>query len=721
MSWFSLFLFLASLSWGASPIDQIQFKANSYQRDNIRNLIKAKGSAWVKKGNRQVWADNLEIDVQQNKVYAVGNVHIQEGDLNIFCQEGVYGLEEAEGTLEEVTLLFGQTVISGQTLIQKNKEQFELINGFYTNCNTLPITGKSASRCPFDVKIYGRRFDLTLDSYVHIFDGIIYAQELPVFYTPYFIAPAKTRRQTGFLSPSNLFRQRIGTGFSFPFFWALSSWQDLTITPTWWTEIGTHLELDYRYIYSRKAHGRARLFLLENKFNPDRNTPWIRVPGEKALGLVSELGLDLHNEIEFNHRLYSRQDLDFVTNNYWAQDFPTDFGALANFEYLRNQVSLSWPSDSSLLTGAVKYHPSLINTLTSQFDKGSVSQTPELRFHRKTLPFLTEPFYFEWDNRFTNFYRPVFSQDASETLRTGQRLSIQRRLLLNAPLAPGFQFQPLFQGGLTAYHFSEPQSVFKSQTFMDAQIPFALYLTRTYGDTSIQEGAIRHIVQPRVLYEASLFRSKTPDQIFFDSVNSIGFSNPRFDQNDFSEPYEYFRFELNNRLLKKTDNSGQRFLLAQISNNYFLKPSLINRQEVGLGPLEIYLDLQLGSFSSQFQGLYHLKKVDGVNESDWSATVAYSASSGDKVSVATLLRNRAEKSDNDETVVLTVYKTLPIYLDVFGSIEHSFRQSFTRNYQVGFLFAAKPRNCWSLSFLTGRTVQLEQYARLVFGLTFGGA
>lgn len=715
-----LTLFLLIISWSGSASEQIQFKANSYQRDNIRNIIKAKGSAWVKKGSRQIWADNLEIDIKQNKVYAVGNVHIEERDLNIFCEEGVYGLEASEGTLEEVTLLFGQTVLSGQTLIQKNKEQFELLNGFYTNCNTLPVTGKAASQCPFDVKIYARRFDLTLDSYVHIYDGIIYAQELPVFYTPYFIAPAKTRRQTGFLSPSNLFRQRIGTGFSFPFFWALGNWHDLTITPTWWTEIGTHLELDYRYSYSRQTNGRARFFLLENQFNPDRNTPWIRVPGGKTLGLFSEVGLDLHNELQLSGRLYSRQDFDFVTNNYWSQDFPNDFGTLAPFEYLRNQVSLSWPSDSSLLTGAIKHHQSLINTQTSELDKGAVSQIPELRFHRKTLPLLLEPFYFEWDNRFTNFYRPKFSKDASGTLRTGQRLSFQRTLFLNAPLAPGFQLQPLFRGGLVGYHFSEPQSVLKSQTFMDTQIPFALYLTRTYGDLNSKEGAIRHIIQPRVLYEASLFRSKIPDQLFFEPNNSLGFSNPRFDQTDFSEPYEYFRFELNNRLLRKVGDSGQRFLLAQLSNNYFLKPSIVNRQEAGVGPLEIYLDLQLGSFSSQLQGLYHLKKKEDTHESDWSATVSYASNLGDRISLATLLRNRVNKSENDETVILTVYKTLPVYLDVFGSIEQSFRQSFTRNYQVGFLFAAKPVNCWSLSFLTGRTVQLEHYARIVFGLTFGG-
>ncbi|NDG27730.1 MAG: hypothetical protein EB120_11225, partial [Proteobacteria bacterium] len=130
--------------------------------------------------------------------------------------------------------------------------------------------------------------------------------------------------------------------------------------------------------------------------------------------------------------------------------------------------------------------------------------------------------------------------------------------------------------------------------------------------------------------------------------------------------------------------------------------------------------LQLGRFSTQIQGTYSLKSINGIHENDWSGTLSYVSELGDKVSLATLIRQKADPINDDQSIVLSIYKTLPIYLDFFGSVEHSFRQAITRNYQIGFLFAAKPRNCWSLSFLTGRTVQNERYARLVFGLSFGG-
>ncbi len=724
------------MSW-SFQIFGLEFKAQFYSRDNAKNILKGRGAAWVKENSRQVWADELEVDLKLNRVFARGNVRIEDGKVIIFCDSGTYALDGKEGVLDNPTVLFGQTVISGTTLTQLNQDQFELQEGIYTNCNTLPLIDREVGKCPFDVKVYGSKFFVTLDSYVHIYDGMVYAKELPIFYTPYFLAPAKTTRQSGVLTPSINFRQRLGNGFSLPVFLALGRWHDLTVTPTWWNLAGYHFEIDYRYIYSPLNMGRAKLFLLERPFNADASIAWIRPSERRYAGLFSEVGFDLHNQISLGTRSQSRQDLDWVSNNYWNQDFPNDFGGLGDFQYLRNQLSLTFPSDSYLTTATTKYNQSLINTLQTGADQGPAAQLPEIRFHRKTLDFVNRYFYFEWDNRLTHFFRPHSpfdntadpsspqnpdpdpQYDSNDFVRTGQRLILERKLIANAALTKGFQLQPNLRAGLFAYHFDTPRSQFKSQTQIDAEIPFALYLSKSFPGRSSDE-SIRHIVQPRVLYGASLFRSKTPDHPFFYKNPFPDFTSPRFDSLDDQKTYEFFRFEFINRLMRSSSSGSNRFLLAQVSNNYFLKPSSENNNEAGVGPLESYLDLQVGQFSAQIQGTYQLKAVQGIHEQDWSGTLAFSSPSGDKVSIATLLRRKINVSNNDETVVLSVYKTLPIYLDVFGSIEHSFRQSITRNYEVGFLFAAKPRNCWSLSFLSGRTVQREHYARMVFGLSFGG-
>jgi len=751
----TLLLLFPTLTFAASPAG-LDFRANFYQRDNARNTLKGRGAAWVRSGTREIFADELEVDLSLNRVFATGNVHIKDGEMNIFCESGNYSLEGGDATLDKATLVFGQTVVSGASISQVGKEEFEVLDGIYTNCNTVPFIDREVSKCPFDVKIYARKFFLTVESYIQIYDAILYTKELPVLYTPYFIAPAKTKRQTGVLVPSLNVRQRLGTGLSLPVFWALGSWHDLTLTPTWWSLIGYHLSLEYRYNYSSKTMGQARLFFLEHPFNSDKTVPWIRPREHRYAGLFSEVAIDLHNQLSLWGRAQSRIDVNLVSNNYWTQDFPNDFGPVGDFQYLRNQVSLTSPSDNTLTTGTAKLNQSVINTRETVADRGSVASSPEIRFYQKNSPSPLNHFYYEFNSRFNNYFRPSsaydnipssrittnpdlanndpFSDfsfplasdsdpgfDSNDYLRTGRRLLMEPRLVANAPLAPGFQLQPVLKAGLLAYHFDLPQPSVVSQSYIDTEIPFALYVSRTYDMDSQGTQKIRHILQPRVLYSASLYKSDTPDHLFFSKAPYPGFTSPRFDSLDDNQEFQYFRFEMINRLLRKSSNDTHRFMLAQVSNNYFLKPSPFNNGEAGMGPLEGFLDLQLGRFSTQIQGTYQLKTINGIHENDWSGTFSYTSEGGDKVSLATLLRKKANPLNDDQTVVLSVYKTLPIYLDVFGSIEHSFKQSITRNYQVGFLFAAKPRNCWSLSFLSGRTVQNEHYARVVFGLSFGGS
>ncbi|NDG27311.1 MAG: LPS-assembly protein LptD, partial [Proteobacteria bacterium] len=600
------------LSFGFLALGQgLEFGASFYQRDNSRNTLKGRGAAWVRMAGKEISADELEVDLTLNRVFATGNVHIKDKDLDIFCESGTYALEGGDASLEKATLIFGQTVISGSAINQLSKEDFEVQDGVYTNCNTVPFVDRDVAKCPFDVKIYARKFFLTLESYVHIYDAILYTKELPVFYTPYFVAPAKTKRQTGVLVPSLTFRERLGTGFSLPLFIALGSWHDLTLTPTWWTNIGYHLGIDYRYIYSSTKKGQARIFLLERPFNPNESIAWVRPSEHRYAGLFSEAALDIHNQLSLFGRTQSRQDINLVTNNFWTQDFPNDLGGLGDFQYLRNQISFSAPGNSTLTTATVKLNQSIVNTIDHGADKGSVGSAPEIRFYQKTSPLFWDHFYFEVGSRFTNYIRPnsawdnipssrittnadlannnplfdlsnpIISDsntdfDSNDFLRVGRRLHLEPRLVANAPLAPGFQFQPVLKAGLLAYQFDLPQPSIEKQSYIETEIPFALYLSRTYGSAENPEEKIRHIVQPRVLFSASLYKSATPQHVFFAKSDYPGFTSPRFDILDDNQEFGFFRFEFNNRLLKKVSNEAQRFMLAQLSSNYFVKPSPLN-------------------------------------------------------------------------------------------------------------------------------------------------
>ncbi|MFM8315876.1 MAG: hypothetical protein ACKOA8_16480, partial [Deltaproteobacteria bacterium] len=188
---FVLFFGLGSVIRAETPPD-LQFRADHYERDLRRKTEKGTGKAWIQYGDKEIWADEIELDRDSKKAIASGNVRLKENNIEVFCNRAVYSLDGSEAILEEATLISGQLVVTGSTVKKLGPNRYELREGIYTNCNTIPITDKTAGRCLFDWKLYGSRFDLTLDGYIYAYDVIIYTKDLPLSYIPFFIAPAKT-------------------------------------------------------------------------------------------------------------------------------------------------------------------------------------------------------------------------------------------------------------------------------------------------------------------------------------------------------------------------------------------------------------------------------------------------------------------------------------------------------------------------------------------------
>ncbi|MDR1872161.1 MAG: hypothetical protein LBS60_09660 [Deltaproteobacteria bacterium] len=78
--------------------------------------------------------------------------------------------------------------------------------------------------------------------------GVVFnTKYFPLAYLPYFTAPIKTERQTGFLLPSLANSTRDGVMAALPFFWAIGEDYDLTLTPVWRSKRGLAMTLEGRY------------------------------------------------------------------------------------------------------------------------------------------------------------------------------------------------------------------------------------------------------------------------------------------------------------------------------------------------------------------------------------------------------------------------------------------------------------------------------------------
>jgi lipopolysaccharide assembly outer membrane protein LptD (OstA) len=737
-----MLFFLLTILLSSADNNELQFKAKNYQRDLTTDIIKGSGGAWVKKGAKEIWADTLEIDFKSKRVIANGNIHVKEGEYDIWARHANYNMDGEDAVLEDAVVSLGQIVMTGQIIRKTSSKHFEIEEGAYSNCNILLSKGKDIGQCNFDWKVYGKFISITIDGYAQIQDALLYAKQLPVAYFPYFIAPIKTKRETGFLMPSFTYQQILGNGINVPFFLNLSHWQDITLTPTWYTTIGYYIGFNYRYLYTPTKNGDARFFLLQKGFSeyPDPNISGY-ASHSKYLGLFGEWGINVRNQFSLFGRAQTRQIFKLVSDPLYSQYYAGDMQESGDSAYYRSQVSFTWPADNRVFQTYAQYNQSLIIPKDTGVDRGSVIKLPAVNFSQTTTSILSRYLAFELDTQLTNFYRPTLGFDmgpinpgadyqTGNYIRTGRRFIFTPKLIVTLPMPQGFQLQPIIRGQALVYQFDYPSSSFANQQTAGIEVPLTMYLSNTFNTPFTGYEKLKHIFQPRVIYSSTPFQLVDSNHPFFFVDNANQFSNPRFDAVDLLTPYEYFRFELINRVLRKNDNNNERFVLIQLSEQFNNKISNLDpRFSKRIGPIELLGEIKIWRFYAQTQALYQIETTDTfdgsgnlvkqVRENSFSATLMYADPNGDSFSVNSRYSIKSDENQTEKIMTFGLRKVLPIIFDVEGSLEYNLKINEILGYRLGIIFSSKPRNCWQLTFSTGRNTQKQPFALFSFQLNFG--
>ncbi len=750
---FFIFLFffaVAALAESAPPSD-VSFSALNYSRDAKAETMKLSGKAWLKRGTMLLEADEIEVDYKTNEATGTGNVHFKQGKMDMFCDKGVYSLSGEKATLNNATVLSEKIVFTGKVIRRLTRDAFEMEEGLYTNCNTKPVLDRSVRQCYFDWKVYGRFFDVVIDGYLNVYDAILYAKDLPVAYLPYYRAPVKTQRQSGFLYPTLIPVDELhGSGVTVPYFWAINDWQDLTFSPSQYSKAGFHGAASYRYAYSADKTGGLDLFFIDKGFSDDRSNP------QKVMtngGFPGGWAMSLGNVYSLGGEARTNQNLSFVSDPFYTTMYGNDLGTAPNLAYLKSQISVTVPDDNWLYTGVARYDQSLIMTKEKGVDNGPVGQLPSLGIFKKTAPFLNYLSY-DFDMRFNNFYRlgrgidkvpdPAIGRDllpdfdANDYIREGRRLQLEPRLTLNLPLPKGFELLPEVRAGTLLYHFDYGESNFVTRNYVDLQVPFSLYMTKHFATDISNFEVIRHVLQPKITYVKALYRSAEPTHQFFydnrtaevtDNTTRLrqGLSNPRFDILDQVLDYHYGRVELLNTFYRRIATGYEKFLLFSLAQQVNIKvlntTGLITNNNSGtdpLGPIEARLEINYGSFSFQAQANYRVKQsyyeiTSGLNYSGpiGTAQVTYNK------------RHNADPNAETENIELSASKTLPTFFDVATAFNWYPYKGYVRSYSAGLSFAAKPYSCWKLDVVyqlvrSDRDTLFQNSVALRFGLNFGG-
>ena len=126
----------------------IEFRADNYSRDAKTNSVTGKGNAWTRKGDKELRADEIQVDFNTELAIAKGNVQIQDGSLLVWCSQANFSLSSDEATFDNATVVSGQLVLTGKTVEKISATALEIEDGTYSNCNVEQWTPGQAASCP---------------------------------------------------------------------------------------------------------------------------------------------------------------------------------------------------------------------------------------------------------------------------------------------------------------------------------------------------------------------------------------------------------------------------------------------------------------------------------------------------------------------------------------------------------------------------------------------
>ncbi|WP_408955164.1 LptA/OstA family protein [Natroniella sp. ANB-PHB2] len=307
-------------------------------------LIKAIGSAYLVTGEMKIEADEMEIDLAQNKLIATGEVKIKEGDGQYNAESLEHDLEAKQGILVE-----GEGIVIASNIeepiylespeVNYNPEEIETRDTYFTTCD------REKSHYYFkanNLVIYPG--DRIIAKHVVFWEM---SGKLPLFYLPIVVYSLRDH-EPGFYPQAGYSRQRgwfIKTTYNYYLGSDYENWPASALEG----DFG-QLYLDYfskmgfaggfKHYYRSHEDEQAYLYLyLEDDKREQDYGPWVSTELDRKIKLDN-------GERNFN-LAYQNHYFNYLTNPQHGTWFDLDFDQSLEFDNWANQVTIGYRQDQS--------------------------------------------------------------------------------------------------------------------------------------------------------------------------------------------------------------------------------------------------------------------------------------------------------------------------------------------------------------------------------------
>ena len=473
-------------------------------------------------GTWHLSADKASYDNDSGVVTAEENVRLEteSSDDVLECRKGIFNLRDQTGEILDGVLYLSENNfhVRGAVIKKSPNETYRVEDFLLSTCdNDAPSWS-----------ITGSELNVVMEGYGKIKNAAFRIKNLPVFYIPYMIFPAKTKRQTGLLIPQFDHSDLNGYGIEMPFFWAISDHSDATLYARYINNRGFMQGLEFRYAAGKDSQGELLLDILMDRTKEkdlsdldqaeitpfERNNQgryWLR--GRFDQGLF--------------HSATARMDLDFVSDHDYLREFAgeyigfegrpnlaDDFGRPIEERYSffrRSALRINRDSEDYSLQGSGYYYQ------THKEQGGDDLTQPLAGAFYSLLPkqFKKLPFFYRAGMEYNYLWR---NKDfAGHSLSINPEISYPRQLGDYLKLDSSISYT----ANLTSYyvtHGGERDNIAKEA--YQAKVGLFTVLERVFVLGGPGVTRLKHKVTPSLAYEYSVLPDNQEESPWFDPINA---------------------------------------------------------------------------------------------------------------------------------------------------------------------------------------------------------
>lgn len=224
----------------------VLMSADEVTHDRENDRVTARGHVEIAQNERVLLADQVTYDLKADRIIATGNVSLVEptGEV-VFAEEAEVTGDLKDGVAREIRILLtDQSRLAAAEGRRTGGTVMELERAVYSPCQ--PCRDDPDRPLLWQVKARHVTHDKATQD-IEYEDAWLEMFGIPVAYTPYLSHPDPTvERRSGLLAPTFGQSRNLGTTIALPYYWVVSPWQDLTVTPRYTSEQGPVLALEHR-------------------------------------------------------------------------------------------------------------------------------------------------------------------------------------------------------------------------------------------------------------------------------------------------------------------------------------------------------------------------------------------------------------------------------------------------------------------------------------------